>query len=287
MVSSGELVTTGPLVKWSPSNLSNGVYFWRSRIFDGTQFGKWSSTRSFSITSKPKNGYYAQGKILQTFKTYNINYSYDTKSLKLNTAPLPARPSNKTLLEHFYPDPQLPDSLKLTALTTDGTYLYFGNIWATASDGKSMIYRVGTGFNGTIQGKMYGPFSNFRDSIKNTIAYHSDGYIYVATGMAHKLVRINVSTEQIDTVNVPPGLLRWDNTTVKNGPVYITSDGKYIYNITTIDSLGNYKYTVRIFDPANGWSLVKPDIVLDGSKFSTRYYRIFCAWRLYLSSRIL
>ena len=267
LVSSGELPSSGPLLKWSSSNLSPGVYFWRSRIFDGTQYGRWSSTRSFSIINKPQSGYYAHGKILQTFNTYNINYSDNTKSLKLNIAPLPARPSNKTLLKDFYPDPQLPDSLKLTALTTDGTYLYFGNIWATSTDGKSMIYRVGTGFNNTIEGKFYGSFSNFRDSIKNTIAYHSDGNIYVAIGKAHKLVRINVATEKIDTVNVPPGLLRWDKTNTTDGPVYITSDGKYIYNITTIDSLVNYKYTVRTFDPANGWSLAKPDIVLAGSSF--------------------
>ncbi len=267
LVSSGELTPSNSLVEWNPANLSPGIYFWRSRIFDGTQFGKWSSTRSFSISGDRKNGYYAVGKILRMFNTYNINYSENTKSLKLNTAPLPARPSNKTLLKHFYPDPQLPDSLKLTALTTDGTYLYFGNIWATASDGKSMLYRVGTGFNGTTEGKFYGSFSNFRDSIKNTIAYHSDGNIYIATGSAHKLVRINVDTEKIDTINVPPGLLRWDNTTATDGPVYITSDGKYIYNITTKDSLGNYKYTVRTFDPANGWSLVKPDIVLSGTSY--------------------
>jgi len=85
--------------------------------------------------------------------------------------------------------------------------------------------------------------------------------------MAHRLVRINTSTGKIDSVDVPPGLLRWDNTTANDGPVYITSDGKYIYNITTKDSLGNYRYTVRILDPVNNWSLAKPDIVLDGSSF--------------------
>ena len=269
IVNSGELKPSGPLVKWTSGNLTQGVYFWRSRIFDGERFGNWSPARSFSVMNNSVNGYYAHEKILERFGTYNINYSEETKSLKLSKDPLPARPSQKTLLEHFFPEPQLPDSLHLTALTTDGTYLYFGDIWATASqnDGKSMIYRVGTGNNGTIQGRFYGSFSNFRDSIKNTIAYHNDGHIYVTTGMAHRLVRINTSTGKIDSVDVPPGLLRWDNTTANDGPVYITSDGKYIYNITTKDSLGNYRYTVRILDPVNNWSLAKPDIVLDGSSF--------------------
>jgi len=268
IISSGELTPSGSLVQWKPANLSTGIYFWRSRIFDGTQFGKWSATRSFSTAGEQKNGYYAHGKILETFDAYNINYSDEIGSLKLNTDPLPARPSEKTLLQHFFPQ-QLPDSIKLTALTTDGTYLYIGNIWASATqnNGFSMLYRFGTGNNGTVQGQFYGVFSDFRDSIKNIMAYHSDGYIYVATGNAHKLVRINTATEKIDSVDVPSGLLRWDNTTATDGPVYLTSDGKYIYNLTTKDSLGNYKYTLRIFDPANNWALAKPDMVFSGSSF--------------------
>ncbi|NNJ51738.1 MAG: hypothetical protein HKP17_01105 [Ignavibacteriaceae bacterium] len=245
LINSGEIIPYEGQLNWTSTAFPQGVYYWRARIFDGTQFGNWSPTRSFTIMNQPKDGYFAQESILNSFNTYNIIYSDSSKSLILNTDPLPARPSNNTLLAHFYPDPQLPDSLKLTALTTDGTYLYFGNIWATAGlNQKTRLYKVGTGNNGTVEGQVYGQFSDFLGSIRNTITYHSDGHIYIAVGLSNKLVRINVSTEQIDTVNVPSGLLRWDTSRSENGYFYINSDGNYIYNLTTIDSLGNYKYTL-------------------------------------------
>ena len=137
----------------------------------------------------------------------------------LNTDPLPARPKEKTNLGSFLPEPQIPDSLYLTTITTDGTYLYFANIWFFAkevSDGMSSIYRVGTGNNGTVEGQFYGTFSNFRDTVLNNIICHSDGYLYVAIGEPYKIVRINILTEVIDTVAVPPGLRR-DISTITNG----------------------------------------------------------------------
>ena len=93
------------------------------------------------------------------------------------------------------------------------------------------------------------------------MVYHNDGYIYVPTGNAFEITRINVATEAIDTIEVPPGMLRWENATPTNGPVYLTSDGQYIYNITLFDEQGNSKYTLRTFEPANGWALAKPDMI--------------------------
>jgi hypothetical protein len=274
--SSGEIIPSDAQLRWTSPNLSPGVYFWRARIFDGNEFGNWGSVRSFTIMNQSAEGYYAHENILKTFKLYNVFYSDSLKSLLLNTNPLPARPSSKTLLEDFSPDPQLPDSLKLTALTTDGTYLYFGNIWATANtSGKSMIYKVGTGNNGTVKGLMYGTLSSFRDSIRNTITYHGDGNIYIPVGMSHKIVRINVATEQMDTVDVPPGLLRWDTATATDGFFYISSDGEYIYNLTTRDTFGNYKYILRTLDPSNNWSLVRPDIELSGTSFEIGFTGFF------------
>ena len=265
---SGELLPNKSFVKWNSPNLSPGVYFWRARIFDGNQFGNWSSTRSFSIMNGTKNGYYAHGKILKTFSTYNINYIDSSKSLALNTTPLPAKPFKKTFLNSFYPSPQLPDSLKLTTITTDGTYIYFANMRFYASGltgGKSRIYRIGTGNNGTVEGQFYGPFSTFHDSVSNHIFCLNDGYLYVAIGRAHKIIRINTSTEAIDTVNVPPGFLTWDQARAIDGQQYLTSDGNYVYNITLFDSLGNFKYVLRVIDPSNNWSLARPDIELFGT----------------------
>ena len=268
LISSGELTPNKSHVSWKSPSMPEGIYFWRARIFDGQQFGNWNPARSFSIMNLDKNGHYAHEKVLETFSTYNLYYDETTKSLKLNTEPLPARPSNKTLLRRFTPDPELPDSLALSTITTDGTYIYFANMafFGDSTNGMSMIYRIGTGNSGTAEGQFYGTFSNFRDSVSNSITYHSDGYIYVASGHPYKIIRINVQTEQIDTVSVPTGLLR-DDSRVTYGPQFLTSDGQYIYNIAYADSLLNPKYTVRTLDPSNDWNLVKPDVQLFGNSF--------------------
>ncbi len=265
---SGKLTPNKSLVNWTSPSLSQGIYYWRARIFDGSDFGNWSPVRSFSIMSEQKDGYYAHGNILETFSLYDMNYVDEPKSLVLNTEPLPARPSSKTYQDNFLPEPQIPDTVNLTTLTTDGTYLYSANFYFYANElteGKSMIYRFGTGNNGTVEGQNYGTFSAFRDTILHNIAY-LDGYLYVAIGKPYKIVRINTTTEAIDTVDVPPGLIR-DNATVKKGPQYLSSDGQYIYNLAYVDSLINPKYTVRIFDPSNGWSLVRPEFELFGTSF--------------------
>jgi hypothetical protein len=278
LVSSGEIIPNKSHVKWNSPGLPSGVYFWRARIFDGTDYGNWGPTRSFSIMNEPKKGYYAHSEILKTFSTYNINYSESQKSLLLNTAPLPARPHVKTHQGNFLPDPQIPDSLKLTTITTDGTYIYFANIWFYArelTDGMSMIYKVGTGNNGTVEGQFYGPLSTFRDTVLHSIVCHSDGYLYAAIGKANKLVRINTSTEEIDTVTIQDGILNADNSKITNGPQFLTSDGLYIYNITLEDSLGNKKYTVRTFDPSNNWSLAKDDMNLFGTSYRVGFTGFF------------
>jgi hypothetical protein len=287
IITSAEIIPNKSHVKWNSPGLPSGVYFWRARIFDGTDYGNWSPARSFSVMNQSKDGYYAHNKILKSFSTYNINYSEVNKSLTLNTEPLPAKPNNKTHLLDFSPDPELPDSLRLTALTTDGTYLYFANIWFYArelTDGVSMIYRVGTGNSGTIEGQFYGPFSAFRDTILHSIVCHSDGYLYVAIGKPHKIVRINLSTEYIDTLDVPVGILNADNSKLTNGPQFLTSDGQYIYNITLFDSTGTYKYTVRTFDPANNWTIAKPDLELFGTSYGSAFTGFFVhGERIYIS----
>ncbi|GMR25012.1 MAG: hypothetical protein BMS9Abin39_0287 [Ignavibacteria bacterium] len=267
LISSPELTSTDAIIEWQSPNLSTSVYFWRARIFDGTEYGNWSEIRSFSISENAKNGYFAYDKILQTFQLNNVNYSDSAKSLSLNTELLPAKPSNTTFVGDIELLSSLPGSLNLSAITTDGTYLYFGSISFFVGNGPSPIYKVGTGYNGTVRGQLYGQFSEFYDRIFNSIVFHSDGYIYVPTGNSFEITRINVATEEIDTVEVPPGMLRWENSTPTNGPVYLTSDGQYIYNITLFDQQGNSKYTLRTFDPANGWALAKPDIVLSGTSY--------------------
>lgn len=278
LYSSGELVPQKTFVKWTTPVLPAGVYFWRARIFDGTQYGNWSTPRSFSIITESKDGYFAHENILKTFLLYNIKYSSINKSLLLNTEPLSARPSVKNYLNDINIVPQIPDTTKLSTITTDGTYIYFANMRFYAeglTNGMSMIYRVGTGNNGTIEGQYYGTFSTFYDTVLNSIFYHSDGNLYVAIGKVNKLVRINISNQQIDTIDVPAGILRWDDSRQLDGQQYLTSDGNYVYNLTILDSLGNKKYTVRTFDPANNWSILRPDIHLFGESYHPGFTGFF------------
>ena len=58
-----------------------------------------------------KNGYFAHENILKLFRHIMLNILKLKKSLVLNTDPLPARPTKKTLLGSFLPNPQIPDSL--------------------------------------------------------------------------------------------------------------------------------------------------------------------------------
>jgi len=78
----------------------------------------------------------------------------------------------------------------------------------------------------------------------------------------------------IDTVAVPLGLIR-DIATISKGPQYLTSDGQYIYNLSYTDSLLTPKYTVRTFDPANGWALARPDIELFGTSYVSSFTGFF------------
>ena len=52
--------------------------------------------------NEQKDGYYAHENILKTFSLYNMNYIDESKSLVLNTDPLPARPSSRTFQGQFF-----------------------------------------------------------------------------------------------------------------------------------------------------------------------------------------
>jgi hypothetical protein len=268
--SSGLLPDTG-LVKWRSPQLIKGEYFWRARIFDGEEYGKWSEVRSIIITDNPKSGYYAEGNALKQFKTDNVNYSSSRRGLVLNINPNPPRPSNDRFLEDIFFDTTAIGKLGLTTITTDGTYLYFANMWYfQLSDnvaGKTRIYKVGTGNNGTEKGKFYGIFSDFYDRISNQMFYHGDGGIYIITGSPYDVKRIDVLSEEIEDIHIPTGFLRWDDSKIADGSFYVTSDGYYVYNISSKDTLGSSRYILRILDPQDNWRLVKPDMLLTGTTY--------------------
>lgn len=281
---SGEIIPSNGSAKWSANSLQQGVYFWRARVFDGENYGRWSNTRNFTIQSEVKDGYYASKNVLKTFETYNINYSDLTNSLILNTELLPPKPRNKRFIEDInFTDSTLVDSLMLTTITTDGTYLYTGTAQYFAYDpttnpfGLSRIHKFGTGNNGTIKGEYYGYFENFHDQIINQIFYHSDGNIYIATKNPFKLRYVNVATGDTASVSIPDGMLRWEDARPLEGGFYVNSDGQYVYNITIFDSTGDNKYILRTFDPGNNWQRTKPDMILAGKSYTPGFSGFFIA----------
>ncbi len=271
LISSGAVTAADGFLDWTSPTIGPGTYFWRVRIFDGENYGQWSITRHFSIDDIPKPGYYSHGRGLKMFNVYNMNYSDSTQSLNLNTSLLPPKPLNRTFLHDILINDPVVDTVNLTAITTDGTYIYFANLWYFAllhnPDGFTKIYKVGTGHNGTVAGQMYGSIPNFYNKVLNTITYHSDGFIYVTTNDPHRLIRVNPETGDTSDINIPEGLLNFNTATPSTGIFYIESDGNYIYNLTAYDSSGNNRYVLRVLDPSNNWQLVKPDVEATGTSF--------------------
>lgn len=269
---SGMITPIEGLVSWTSSQLPSGYYLWRARTFDGQNFSPWSKPRKFTIQNQEHSGYFLSGKHLKNVENYNLLMNSIGSGLVLNTELQPPRPANNTFIRSFVVNPALPDSIHLNTITTDGTYLYIATNWFFSIGNNpynySRIYKIGTGNNGTVEGNFYGPFSEFFNRIDLQIFYHSDGNIYVATGNPYYLTRINTTTEQIDSVFIPDGLLERESARVDSGSFLLNSDGTYVYNITIKDTTGGNKYVIRKFDPANNWSRVGNDIILSGVSYS-------------------
>jgi len=268
------------LLTWKTPSLNKGEYFWRARIYDGENYGKWSSIRGFITSVDSVSSFAVQGKLLKLFDTYNINYSQDC-SLYLNKELLPPKPDKDRFIEDIkFPTTGI-ENLGLTTITTDGSYLYFANIWyyslSNNANGFSRIHKVGTGNNGTVKGQYYGTLPNFYNKVKNQLFYHSDGFLYTSTGDPYNLLKIDPSSGDTSSVSIPDGMLDYESARVKSGAFYLVSDGKYVYNLTIYDTLGNNKYVLRTFDPSNSWKKAKEDMELTGTSFLQGFSSFFVA----------
>lgn len=248
----------------------SGIYFWRTRIIDGENLARWSNVRTFRTGSENLSGFSIKEKQLATLQTYNLNYNPTQGVLQLNTDLLPPRPAQNRFIENIDMNNSLFDSLIVTTIDTDGRYIYFSSNWYYAynydSLGRAKIYRVGTGNGGTTKG-LIEEVTGFHKLIRNSIFYHNDGYLYVALGDSASLFRINVNNfSDTSYVSIPDGLIRWEDATTNKGSYYLKSDGQYVYNLAIRDEEGAYKYTLKIFDPANNWSVVEQK-VLSGSSY--------------------
>ncbi len=268
-VSSGPLTPAEGLVDWRSPVLQKGIYFWRSRIFNGNDSSSWSTPRACSLINLKQNGYFYSGKEFFSYQSYNMNFV--DSGYTLNTNYLPPKPSNNSFIEDIKSSSNVLDSTSMTAITTDGSYIYYGSIWYYAKNynnsGSSRIYKIGTGQNGTVKGQFYGAVPKFFEPIKNSMFYFRDGFIYAATGDPYSLLRVDPVSGDTTRINLKNGMLNSGNAKVQSGFFYLTADSNYVYNITVKDSLGNSHYILRTFDPSNGWSLAKHDMQLSGTSY--------------------
>ncbi len=179
------------LVKWITPELAANQYFWKAFIYSDQDTNS-SDIQTFSISSISGNGFLSHSTQLKTFINENILFSDLKNGLLLNTELLPPRPGERRLLDSILTVNISPDTTEITTCTTDGTYLYFGELTYYRQGRKSNIYKVGTGLNGSIKGQNYGIIPNVEAAIKNQIFYHSDGFLYIATGDDSTLLRVNV-----------------------------------------------------------------------------------------------
>lgn len=274
IIQSNLLTPANGLLKWDSPVLQDGKYFWRARVIVNGDSTVWNNPRVISVESgSTKKGYNIYEKSLISLSNYNTNYSDSLKSMILNTDTLPPRPSNNTFEEFI--DVQLPpDILGLSNITTDGTYIYFAQDMRWVGE-ISKIYKMGTGFNGTTRGEIYGSIPNIDIPISNQMFYYSNGqngYLYVPTGDAHSLLKIDPVTGDTSSVFIPDGMLNSSDGLVHDGTFYITSNGRYVYNIALKNQAGENKYSIRIFDPENNWNKLQNDIVPTGSSYENFKY---------------
>jgi hypothetical protein len=256
------LMPVNGIVKWN-MNFPVGEYFWKAIIFDNVDTNS-SQLLTFSVNNSAGKGFLAKNKQLNLFDTYNMYYNVASASLVINTALLPPKPSNTQFIDSI--SINLPaDDNGITTFTTDGSYYYFANIPYYTGGTPAKIYKIGNGLNGTIKGNNYGAIPGVSINIKSEIFYYSDGFLYAATGDKSSLLRIDKSNGDTLRIMLGDTLLPSYDGLLKDSSYYVTSDGKYVYNLSP--GCGDYRnqYTMRIFDPHNSWKKVGNDMVFTGS----------------------
>lgn len=268
IIKTDELIPQRALVNWQSPKLADGNYFWRTRLYDGEKFSDWTDKQSFTINSQSSEEdyyFFANKNQLKLFNTSNVFYDTVTSSLTLNTKINLPKPMQIRKIDSS--NIQLPVSnFGLTTITTDGTYIYAANIAYFNNFQPSEIYKIGTGFNGTTRGNVYGTVGKFESQIRSQMFYH-DGFIYVPNGDPYYLIKVDAATGDTTHHYIPDGMIRDSDSRVAPGFFFITSDGNYVYNLSRADSLGTDNYVVRIFDPNNGWQKVQDDILTSSSTY--------------------
>ncbi len=255
---SGSVAAAEGIILWRPTGLRAGAYFWRVRLSDGQTTGPWSDVRHFVVTSSvPERQVVWQqdGAIALSRGTGEDVVLSDDGTVGRTMSPPPIR---FNAAEASF----LSEGVAGTAvLCTDGTYLYVKRFYTPQGQkqypGSDLFARIGTGFNGTIAGQNYGVVTD--TPIQGISAtFHSDGFIYAEHQTARSVLRISPVTGQIDTVEVPGRLLDLYRGLPFDAHALITSDGEFIYNVSAgVNGVRRSGWSVRIFDPANAWRIVR------------------------------
>lgn len=248
------------LLKYESPVLPEGNYYWRARIFDGENLGRWTTVRTFQISQVPKQGYYLSGSQLNMMRTDNIEFSNSTNGLVLNTKVLYPKPSNPSLIDE-YPINNVPDFsfVGRTVSATDGKYIYISDYWWNALqytvDGKTKIYKIGTGNYGTVKGESYGTVPNFQEQIRIGFVHHGQ-HLYVGTISPFELIKVNTESGEQEIVNISAGLLNYETGTVDSGYFRMTTSKNLVYNLAEKTFSGRKGLVMRVFDPADDWKVV-------------------------------
>ena len=239
--------------------LPEGPWFWRARAVDGAVPGPWSATRSLRLSEEASvpGERLRWGQTAVQMAAAGLEFlELDGGLLRVSRSSTPLRPGSATR-EDGYTVRGLKGA---GVLVTDGTYLYakrWFNDSSTIYPGTDFFTRIGTGLNGSVRARNYGVFG---DSTTAGISAtcHGDGYIYSESSRAFELERISLATGRLDTVAVPDGLLEWRSGEVEDGHSLITSDGEFVYNVAMSAESGmRTAWGVRVFDPADGWRLLR------------------------------
>lgn len=241
---------------YQPEGLALGqAYFWRARVRSGSGLGPWSETRSFwAEPGGAAPGWRQRGAQFLAGEALDLELAAEGMTLSSATRPLqPAAQTREAGAE-------VAGIEGAGVVCSDGTYLYakrWFNDKSTEYPGTDFFTRIGSGYKGTEFGRVYGVLP---DSTTGGIAatYHSDGYIYSEMGDPYALERITTATGRKDTVAVPEGMVEWRSGQIFSGHFLITSDGRYIYNVSMSSEAGAHtEWRVRVFDPARNWALLR------------------------------
>lgn len=259
------------VLTWNCPALSKGKYFWHSRLFDGKNYGAWSATKSFCIGDSSFAGTRFENEQLKLFSSQNLNFDASKKIFTLNKNPLPPMPSAKRLLADIHvADSSAFSQSRMSLCATDGKYFYLADEEINAAlinhdtTGKTPIYKVGTGMQGTSAGVSYGSISGFERAISGQYCISKNGFLYAPTQKPLKIMNINPASGGVDTLTLTTGLIDRATGISKEGNFLLASDSNYVYNLAYMDSAGNSFYTMRMFQPDNSWQLIKsysfPDV---------------------------